>query len=52
MSDELYVCDRCEKEVDFESVGYLGNDSLDCNPFGDLECYCQDCYDRLEEKGR
>jgi len=52
MSDEIYVCDRCEKEITYEQVGYLGNETENCSPFIDLDCYCQDCWDRLEEKGR
>jgi hypothetical protein len=42
---EKYQCDKCEKEVDFEDVAYLGNESSDCNPFETLECYCKECHE-------
>jgi hypothetical protein len=47
---EVYVCDRCKKEIEFSEVGYLGSDTDNCSPFIDLDCYCEDCVDRLDEK--
>ena len=42
---EKYQCDNCKKEVDFEYVAYLGNDSEVCNPFEELECFCKECHE-------
>jgi len=41
-----YKCDECGKEVDYEDVAYLGNESTHCSPFEELECYCKDCYEK------
>lgn len=41
-----YKCEKCSKELTFDSVGYLGaRDPKDqsCGPFTDLLCLCADC---------
>ncbi len=41
-----YKCDKCGKEIEMCDVGYLGpkdRDSVECNPFVEMECLCVAC---------
>lgn len=41
----MYECTQCGKEVSFDNIAYLGNESDDeCSPFVELTCLCNDCY--------
>lgn len=44
--DEEYVCDRCDREIPWEAVGYLGpidRDDVSCSPWLPMEVVCRDC---------
>jgi hypothetical protein len=43
---EKYICDKCNKEVWFEDVAYLGTDDECCDPFQTLDCYFKDCHEQ------
>lgn len=46
-----YECDICKKELSWEEVAYLGGGD-GCSPFAHLDCYCKECYEKIENKRR
>jgi len=45
---EKYLCDKCNKEVDFEDVAYLGSEFEVCNPLMEIDCVCRECCEENE----
>ncbi len=44
-----YICDKCNKEMYVDEIGYLGAPGNWCHPFIKMECLCRDCYDGTKD---
>ncbi len=41
-----FKCDKCNKDISIEEVGFLGpvDGNEDCHPFLEMQTLCKQCY--------
>lgn len=48
--EDMFLCDKCNCNVEFNDLGVLGSVSSECNPLTPLITLCKTCRDkRIDE---